>query len=105
MFRRERDARRTAKSIRTHEETMEAFRRTVTPDYNPDYKIDYSKPEVFVVNSGGDRPTKKNPNPIQKGDVMARSPRPDDSQGRKQPAKYFRNNVRKVERWEKNNGN
>lgn len=100
MFRRERDARRTAKSIRTHEETMQAYKRTVTPDYDPNYKIDYSKAEVFVTDFGT-RPTKKNPDPVQKGDVMARSPRPDDSQGRKQSAKYFVNNVRKRERWEK----
>jgi len=101
MFRRERDARRTAKSIRTHEETMGAYKRTVTPDYDPNRPpTDYSEPEVYVANLG-ERPTKKNPDPVQKGDIMARSPRPNDSQGRKQPAKYFKNNVRKVEKWEK----
>lgn len=35
MFRRERDARRTAKSVRTHEGTMEALRRATSGEYNP----------------------------------------------------------------------
>jgi hypothetical protein len=83
MFRRERNARRTAKSIRDHQDTMEAFRRTTAKPYNPDAKIDYREAKVYS-------------SPFS-ADITAYTPGKDE----KTPGKHWTNNVRKMNRWEK----
>jgi len=69
MFRRDKDARRTAKAVRTHHDTMEALRRATSGEYDPNASFDPKQGDTHYDGA----------------DLVSRS-----SEGR-----YFKNNVRK----------
>lgn len=74
--RRENDSRRVAQTIQDHSNTMEALRRATSKPYDPNATSDFTKAHTFV--SGADV--------ISKGDN----------------GKYFRNNVRVRDKYERN---